>query len=466
MTGAPASSWSTCRARPLQAVLRRARPSATRALEIAGEIAEALEEAHRRRVIHRDLKPSNVMVTDQGHVKVMDFGLAKEVPSDSNPLEQAETIGPITESGTRVGTPGYMAPEQLLGGEADARSDIFAFGILLYELLAGVHPFTRSSQSETMSAIVREAPPPIGQYARELSDSAGIALDRLLAKEPHRRYQTFQDVRVDLRQLTQETSGHTPVPRAAEATEPSGATRTPYVGREAERAEARRLLDQAVAGRGGLVLVGGEPGVGKTRMAEEVLLEARQRGCLAITGHCYEMEGTPPFIPFVEMVERSARIVPRAVFREALGDAAAEVARLVPELRQLFPDLPAPVELPPEQQRRYLFNNFLGFIDRAARVDPARAAHRRPALGRRVDPAAAPAPGPASGADAAADRRHLSGRRSRGGLAVREDTRDAHPAASGDQDRAAADGRDRRGRPARGAERTDPTARAGPRRLP
>ena len=105
----------------LQAVLRRSRPSATRALEIAGEIAEALEEAHKRRVIHRDLKPSNVMVTDQGHVKVMDFGLAKVLHSDSQPLEQAETIGPITESGTRVGTPGYMAPEQLLGGEADAR---------------------------------------------------------------------------------------------------------------------------------------------------------------------------------------------------------------------------------------------------------------------------------------------------------------------------------------------------------
>ena len=354
----------------LQAVLRRARPSATRAFEIAGEIAEALEEAHRRRVIHRDLKPSNVMVTEQGHVKVMDFGLAKVVHSDSNPLEQAETIGPITESGTRVGTPGYMAPEQLLGGEADARSDIFAFGIVLYELLAGVHPFTRSSQSETMSAIVREAPPPIGQYARDVSDSAGVALDRLLAKEPHRRYQSFEDVRVDLRQLTQETSGRTPMPRAAEAREPSGATRTPYVGRVAERAEVRRLLEQAVAGRGALVLVGGEPGVGKTRLSEEVLLEARQRGCLAITGHCYEMEGTSPFIPFVEIVERSARIVPRAAFREALGDSAAEVARLVPELRQLFPDLPAPVELPPEQQRRYLFNNFLGFLERGTRATP------------------------------------------------------------------------------------------------
>jgi serine/threonine protein kinase len=94
----------------LQAMLQRARPSAGRALEIAGEVAEALEEAHRQRVVHRDLKPSNVMVTEQGRVKVMDFGLAKVVDSDSNPVEQAETTQPITESGTRVGTPGYMAP--------------------------------------------------------------------------------------------------------------------------------------------------------------------------------------------------------------------------------------------------------------------------------------------------------------------------------------------------------------------
>ena len=354
----------------LQAMLRRSRPSATRSLEIAGEIAEALEEAHKRRVIHRDLKPSNIMVTEQGHVKVMDFGLAKVVHTDSHPLEQAETIGPLTDSGMRVGTPGYMAPEQLLGGEADVRSDIFAFGILLYELLAGVHPFTRSSQSETMSAIIREAPVPIRQYAGDLPKSARLTLDRVLAKEPHRRYQSFEDLRVDLRQLAQETSGQTPVPRSVETGEPSGPTRTPYVGRETERAELRRLLEQAMAGRGSLVLIGGEPGVGKTRLTEELIREARACGCLTLTGHCYEAAGTPPFIPFVEILERVAKVAPRAAFREALGDAAQEVARVMPELRRIFPDLPPPTELPPDQQRRFLFNAYGEFVERASRVMP------------------------------------------------------------------------------------------------
>lgn len=129
----------------LQARMRQSPLSVADALAIAGEIAEALEEAHKRRVLHRDLKPSNVMLTEQGHVKVMDFGLAKAIQAAERAPEQAETIGPLTDAGVRVGTPGYMSPEQILGGEADARSDIFAFGVLLYELLGGRHPFTRFS---------------------------------------------------------------------------------------------------------------------------------------------------------------------------------------------------------------------------------------------------------------------------------------------------------------------------------
>ena len=242
--------------------------------------------------------------------------------------------------------------------------------MLLYELLAGTHPFTRSDPGTTMAAVLRETPAPIGQHAPQASTSMQVTIDRLLAKEPAERYQSFTAVRTDLRQLLADTSSLTPAPTSSMAASAPTTGRTPYVGRETEQAELERLLDQAIAGQGALVFVGGEPGVGKTRLAEELLLKARQRGCLAQTGHCYEMEGAPPFIPFVEMVERSARIVPKPAFREALGDAAAEMARLVPELRQLFPDLPAPVELPPDQQRRYLFNNFLGFIERAARVTP------------------------------------------------------------------------------------------------
>ena len=119
------------------------------AVEIADEMTEALAEAHRRRFVHRDLKPSNIMLSKQGHVKVMDFGLAKqlsEAPTVSDETKVA-SVG-LTQAGTRVGTPGYMSPEQVLGGEVDGRSDIFAFGIVFYELLTGVHPFRRPAQAK------------------------------------------------------------------------------------------------------------------------------------------------------------------------------------------------------------------------------------------------------------------------------------------------------------------------------
>ena len=357
----------------LQASLARGPVSPRRALEIADEIAEALDEAHKHRLVHRDLKPANVMLTEQGHVKVMDFGLAKAIESASGPLDNAETIGPLTESGVRVGTPGYMAPEQLLGGQTDARSDIFAFGIVLYEMLAGVHPFHRTSQSGTMAAILRDMPAPVTQYRGALPDSAKATLDRLLKKEPDQRHQSFAEVRTDLKRLLDDLSGVTPMSRrgpTASAVETPSVRRTPFVGREAERAEIRQLLDQAVEGRGAAVLVGGEPGVGKTRFTEELLREARERGCLALVGHCYETEGQPPFIPFVEILERASKIVERAAFREALGDAAAEVAKIAPELRRVFPDILAPIELPPEQQRRFLFNAYQAFTERGARAMP------------------------------------------------------------------------------------------------
>ena len=351
----------------LRTVLARAPVSPKRAVEIAGEIAEALEEAHKKDVVHRDLKPANVMLSEQGHVKVMDFGLAKRTRVESS---DDETTGSLTDPGVRVGTPGYMAPEQLLGSDADERSDLFAFGVLLYELLAGVHPFRRSSHSGTLSAVLHEPHAPVGQYAKGAPETARAMLDRLLAKQPNDRYQSFQDVRRDLGQLNDDSARVAGLaqPVAGDTAPSSG--RTPYVGREAERAESRRLLEQAIQGQGSVLLLGGEPGIGKTRLAEELLLEARRRGCLALTGRCYEMEGTPPFMPWVEIVERSARIVPAAAFRAALGDSAPEVAKLVPELRQRFPDIPPPMELPPEQQRRYLFSNFLAFLERAARVTP------------------------------------------------------------------------------------------------
>jgi class 3 adenylate cyclase/tetratricopeptide (TPR) repeat protein len=159
-------------------------------------------------------------------------------------------------------------------------------------------------------------------------------------------------------------------PEEAVAAAPALVERTPFVGREAERADLRRLLDQSIRGQGALVMIGGEPGVGKTRLAEELMAEARQRNMTALIGRCYEMEGAPPYVPFVEMLEAAARMFPPEALRNALGDSAPEVAKLMPELRRLFPDIPPPLELPPEQERRFLFNGMREFLERAGRAQP------------------------------------------------------------------------------------------------
>ena len=333
------------------------------ALQIAIDIADALDKAHRQGIVHRDLKPANIMLTEQAFVKVMDFGLAKRTREVGASASQEETRDTLTGTATLIGTPAYMAPEQILGAAADVRSDIFAFGVVLYEMLVGCHPFRKEVTSDTLGAIIRDAPtPPPDQSA--LADYP--LFEKLLAKRPHERYQTFTEVSREVRRLRDETSAG-PVHKLARQT-PLGTRRTPYVGREKEHRDLSTCVDQAIRGHGGIVFVGGEPGVGKTRLVEQVQAEAEHRNCLTLTGRAYETDGSPPFIPFVEIVEQCIQHMPPEALRTALGDAAPEVARLVPDLRRQFSDIPPPLELPPDQQRRYLFKNVAEFFERASRL--------------------------------------------------------------------------------------------------
>jgi len=128
------------------------------ALEKATEVAEALEEAHKQGIVHRDVKPSNIMLTPQGHVKVMDFGLAKQVTHVEGQEQEITTA--LTKAGSTLGTVPYMSPEQVRGHPVDTRSDIFSFGVVLYEMLTGVNPFKGGTSVDTSHAILGENPPP------------------------------------------------------------------------------------------------------------------------------------------------------------------------------------------------------------------------------------------------------------------------------------------------------------------
>ena len=176
-----------------------------RAVEIATAIAHGLAAAHDRGIVHRDLKPDNVFLTAEGRVKILDFGLAKRVGVDVAGTN-APTSPAGTEPGTVLGTVGYMSPEQVRGREVDHRTDIFSFGAILYEMLAGRRAFRGDSSVETMSAILKEDPPELVESGRSVSPALDRIVRHCLEKTPEARFQSARDVAFDLETLSSPAS--------------------------------------------------------------------------------------------------------------------------------------------------------------------------------------------------------------------------------------------------------------------
>jgi tetratricopeptide (TPR) repeat protein len=273
--------------------LKRGPLSVDEVLTLARDMLAALGMLHESGIVHRDVKPSNVFLTTHG-AKLLDFGLARDLPKDV--ARALASGGDLTPSGLLIGTPGYMAPEQVLGHPVDGRADLFATGVVLYEALSGRRPFTGESLVQVASAILHEDPPTLTGQPAEAFDAT---LRRALAKSPGQRFASAREMADAL-----QAAGRTVENRTARAVVP---TREPFVGREAELAWLDERLAAAMAGQGSVVLVTGERGVGKTTLVGEFLRRVRS-GTIAMSiaaGRCVETQGPgEAFLPFLDALGR------------------------------------------------------------------------------------------------------------------------------------------------------------------
>jgi tetratricopeptide (TPR) repeat protein len=276
--------------------LGRPRLPLERLVQLGAQVAGALAVAHAAGIVHRDIKPDNIVVRDDGYVKVVDFGLARPLPTSL--VQTSDARSDSTPPGTLVGTPRYMSPEQGRAEPGTSASDIFALGIILYELATGHHPFEADSPLAVLHAIVAQTPVPVAQLNPEISAPLADLIHRMLQKDARLR-PSAAEVQALLADVIRDSP-----------TRLAGAARAPVhrqtVGRQHECAELRAGFEQAVAGRGLFQCVVGEPGIGKTTFVEDFLedLVAESQTIFIARGRCSErLAGAEAYLPFLEALD-------------------------------------------------------------------------------------------------------------------------------------------------------------------
>ncbi len=339
------------------------RLSINQAVVIANQIRQALEHAHSRGIIHRDLKPGNIWLTEAPSAasgqaqtaKLGDFGLAMAVDRSR-----------VTVAGMMLGTVAYMPPEQALGREADARSDLYSWGCVFYEMVTGRPPFLGDDTVAIISQHINTAPVAPTWHNPEVPRALEALILRCLAKDPDERPESAAAIPEALGAIA-ETA---PTVAQAEANPLDRLAGGVFVGREKEMDELRAGLEDALSGRGRLLMLVGEPGIGKTRTSEEFATYAGLRNAQVLWGRCYEGEGAPAYWPWVQVVRSYVHDRDPKELMSEMGPGAADIAQVVSEVRERLPGLPEPPALEPEQARFRLFDSITTFLKNAGNRQP------------------------------------------------------------------------------------------------
>src|SRR5829696_5760313 len=325
-----------------------------RAVEIAADVTKALEHAHSRGVVHRDLKPANVWIDDDGRARLGDFGLAT--------TEARSRVS----GGTLVGTVAYLPPEQAVGEAATPQCDLYSLGALLYEMLTGQPPFPGDDAVSIISQHLHADPVPPSRHNPDVPEALDRAVLTLLAKRPDGRPASATEARELILDALEEKPDEAETRPANPLESLAGGV---FVGRERELEQLREAVDVALSGRGSLQLLVGEPGIGKTRAAEELATYAWVSGARVYWGRCREDEGAPAYWPWVQAIRSYARDADPVALAWQVGGGAAEVAHLVPEVAEKLEVEPA-TGSDSEEARFRLFDSVTSLLLAAARDRP------------------------------------------------------------------------------------------------
>jgi hypothetical protein len=322
-----------------------------RTIEVATDICKGLEFLHSNSVIHRDLKPSNVWLSGDGTARLGDFGLAISADHSS-----------LTNEGMVVGTVSYIAPEQAMGGETDARSDLYSLGCMLYEMVTGDPPFQGSDPVAIIGQHVNTPPVAPSRRNPTCPRTLETLILKLLSKNPSERPDSASEV-VGILEAIDSGGSIDALPTDSRGLHVLDSLASGvFVGREYEMQELRSALDDALSGQGRLAMLVGEPGIGKTRMASELETYAHLRGANVLWGRCHEQQGMPPFWPWIQAIRSYVRAHDPEQLRSELGSGASVIAEIVPDINEVLPDL-KPAELTsPDQARFQLFDAITTFL--------------------------------------------------------------------------------------------------------